>query len=559
MATDDADVGGIQLTPEQLYAHKLVESRENTLVVGGCGTGKSLFITVAVMTARKAGRLVLLTAPTWRAVMQFQDGATTYHSLFGMTPEWERKPLDRVVATGVKRLKKLKITPEEMKDVLFVLDEISLVPRIAWDAIVAIFEAFGPYMPQFLIVGDFVQLPPVATDDDNCEFVIASPKFWAHIPNVVVMHTRKRATDPEFAWLLDSIHYGSVVSNEEEYERAEAMLKPCINKKLKDNTLHVAGRNADVKRIVEASAAKLTSAPMQVSTVSFNIGIEDISEVEKVMTPMHDKIRTHARCSATLRVGQTVQLMTTLNRTLHRGITGVVTRTESRREPSESKAAELVVEAGRLAFESTRGPPIITDCDGCDKVWVLFQKQPEETLVGYFVHTLAIGQEHVPPDVRIDPMSLKYPRAAIACIPLRGSEAETCHGVQGMTLDAVYAHGGTLWQRGMLPMVIGRLRDLEGLSIIASESVDLRPLLRIDPVAHGFYGTMFLAARGHMKAGQVNPLAFCPKYCIGNGIVIPCSQGSAVKIISKRAAVAERTKATSVVRPTKRVCKDVVE
>lgn len=151
----------LRLNKGQQAAVAAIRSGANVFVTGEGGTGKSVAIREAMRLLQADGRKVVLCAPTGIAAQQI--GGTTIHSAF-------RFDLAPKVADVLEGVRPSKVIHEA--DVV-IIDEIGMVRRDLMDAIARVIERENeergskrPHL-QLVAVGDFSQLPPVATEDDK--------------------------------------------------------------------------------------------------------------------------------------------------------------------------------------------------------------------------------------------------------------------------------------------------------------------------------------------------------------------------------------------------------
>jgi ATP-dependent exoDNAse (exonuclease V) alpha subunit len=151
------------LSDEQKIAFNTIENtRQNVLILGSAGTGKSTFVNYLKSASKKR---IICACPT--AVAALNIGGQTIHSLFQIQPR------DFVFPEFLKLKAKVRniLTATD----ILVLDEVSMISPDVMDAMDILArqarhstEPFGGI--QVVAIGDLFQLPPVITRDATAYF-----------------------------------------------------------------------------------------------------------------------------------------------------------------------------------------------------------------------------------------------------------------------------------------------------------------------------------------------------------------------------------------------------
>ncbi len=179
----------ISLTEGQDSALRAILDNKNVFLTGNAGTGKSVVIEQAKRELDKAGRKVLLCAPTGIAAQNI--GGTTIHKLFGVDIK-DNLYEEEVLLRYYNKKPPKTLTANDVAGI--VVDEIGMVRRDLMNAMTAIIlnanatrRQNGLSDLQIILVGDFTQLPPVTPKEDrpaieesfNCKDRKSESKFYA--------------------------------------------------------------------------------------------------------------------------------------------------------------------------------------------------------------------------------------------------------------------------------------------------------------------------------------------------------------------------------------------
>lgn len=218
-------IAGAKFT-SQAEAFARLLNRENVFISGLAGAGKTTVINKFIKyidAAFDGAFLVSVTASTGVAATLFENGRTL-HSWAGWTPEISEKPeFDRRdITKNTDKVNLMKYT-----DIL-IIDEISMIPAhliVRLDAqLKHIRKSELPFGGiQLVLLGDFLQLPPVKNRHTNPELDMGfciNTEAWenANIKSLFLDRLH-RATDTQLKKVIHAIINGKV-----DYE-IEAMLK----------------------------------------------------------------------------------------------------------------------------------------------------------------------------------------------------------------------------------------------------------------------------------------------------------------------------------------------
>lgn len=194
-----------QLKPSEI----LTNTKENLLLIGAAGTGKSYLIQQYLKSlSKKERKKVLVLAPTWKAASNL--GGITVHKAFELD-------------TNVQTTEPITKIPKALRGVhTIVIDEVSMLRIDVFNRIIQIsqyFEQKRKRSIRFILVGDFGQLKPVCmpSDEEEIHTIYPSAKgiYCFHSPlwdNLNLQKVRlfriHRQEDTVFSEKLTQLKYG---------------------------------------------------------------------------------------------------------------------------------------------------------------------------------------------------------------------------------------------------------------------------------------------------------------------------------------------------------------
>ena len=199
--------------------HNVIDilEKNNVLLTGGAGVGKSYLVGEIVTSLRKIGKQVVVLGST--GVSAVNVGGQTLHSFFAFgicnhLDELSRH--DRYAKARLSEIKKVLTRCD-----LLVIDEISMVSADLLDMIYYRLRNAG-FEGSVLFVGDFFQLPPVSKAKENTlwggfEYAFESSSWQAFEPVIVELTITKRTQDTAFFSILSKIRRGLLDHETKEY------------------------------------------------------------------------------------------------------------------------------------------------------------------------------------------------------------------------------------------------------------------------------------------------------------------------------------------------------
>jgi len=194
-----------------------LKAGKNVFLTGGAGVGKTTITREIIKAYEEDAKKVAKLASTGMAATLI--GGQTLHSF-----------LDLGIASDLKSLElngKLEISKKVKKLIhsmdLIVIDEISMVSDTLLEMInLRLTQA--DFKGSLLVVGDFLQLPPVVRGYGEVNFAFES-KTWAKFDFFKIELTHiYRTDDAKFIELLNSVRYGHI--NEDIHNHLNEYIKP---------------------------------------------------------------------------------------------------------------------------------------------------------------------------------------------------------------------------------------------------------------------------------------------------------------------------------------------
>lgn len=187
---------------------------ENVFLSGGAGSGKSHVIQKFVDIKRqlRPNINIAITGTTGMAALNI--GGVTIHSFAGMGIN--KLSYHEFLESGRQTVRGFQLTQKQLKAIdVLIIDEISMFSAQSLDFVYdRLLHARGN-LPQIVLVGDFTQLPPVATSSDieifgeNVQRYCYRCRSWDAM-NLITCYLDKswRATDTQLKTILENISLG---------------------------------------------------------------------------------------------------------------------------------------------------------------------------------------------------------------------------------------------------------------------------------------------------------------------------------------------------------------
>ncbi len=178
----------------------------NLFITGGAGSGKTTLTRSIIEEAQKKGQKVACLASTGMAATLI--GGQTLHSFFDLGIANSQEELE--LRGKLECSKKVRTLIGSMS--LIVIDEISMVSAPLLDMIrFRLLQA--EFKGNLIVVGDFLQLPPVVRGNEPIYFAFESPSWERFDFETIHLEGSYRTCEEDFLALLESVRHASIDEN----------------------------------------------------------------------------------------------------------------------------------------------------------------------------------------------------------------------------------------------------------------------------------------------------------------------------------------------------------
>jgi ATP-dependent exoDNAse (exonuclease V) alpha subunit len=204
---------------KEAIVQKLLK-RENIFLTGGAGVGKTTLTRELIEAFEEEAKKVAKLASTGMAATLL--GGQTLHSFFDFGIAESMAELEKNGKLAIKKRDKKLIASMD----LIVIDEISMVSAALMDMIAFRLREAG-FKGALLVVGDFLQLPPVVKMQRELFYAFESDAWQAFAFERVELKHIYRTDDKDFIKLLHRVRFGEV--DEAIHNHLNSFIKPLPN------------------------------------------------------------------------------------------------------------------------------------------------------------------------------------------------------------------------------------------------------------------------------------------------------------------------------------------
>lgn len=405
----------------QQYGYNVLMAGYSVFLTGDAGTGKTYLLNMFIQDQKARNRNVMVCAPTGIAALHI-NGVTLHHQFKAdIKTNVDTKTYDEVVY--------------ELADVdTLIIDEISICRIDLFEYVVkyifganSIRKQRNKPKIQVVLSGDFLQLPPVITEEDrkilnkfyNRDIAMGfafESQYWKILDlHIVILTEVVRQENNEFLQILNRIRLGDKTA-------VDYIMQNCSKVPLQD-AVNLYGKNNSV---TERNIAELNNLPTELYTH------------EAIITGAAKITDTNAEMILPLKVGARVMTLTNKE-----------------------------IEDGSLIYGNGSLGTVVSIND--DSVTVEFDdgfieniEQYEWKIEEYYVENS---------NTTSFPKLCKREIGKVIQYPLKLAYAITIHKAQGQTYNAVNINPYT-WDCGQLYVALSRVKDIKNLYITSEINYD---------------------------------------------------------------------------------------
>jgi ATP-dependent exoDNAse (exonuclease V) alpha subunit len=254
-------------------ALKILET-SNLFITGGAGSGKTTLTRALIEDAVQKGKSVARLASTGMAATLI--GGQTLHSFFDLGIANSQEELER--NGKLDPSKKIIKLIRSMQ--IIVIDEISMVGAPLLDMIrLRLLQA--EFSGRLIVVGDFLQLPPVTRGSEPIYFAFESPSWERFGFETIHLEGSYRTHEAEFLTLLEQVRHAHI--DEEAMNALDALVRE-LNEDMSTITL-LFGKNISAQNHNRSQLEHLHGEIIELSTyVTIHDKKMQDRDIERFMT-----------------------------------------------------------------------------------------------------------------------------------------------------------------------------------------------------------------------------------------------------------------------------------
>ena len=479
----------VQLSEEQSRALRAAREGSNLFISGGAGVGKSFVTNLIVQELKKMHKRVHITASTGIAAVNVSG--QTIHSFAGVGLGIESKQF-----LGSKALKSKQTRDRWRSTDVLVIDEISMIKADLFekvehvavvtrtnfgstnDTVTATGRLAGPFAGiQLIVVGDFLQLPPVVERGDSRggpKFAFES-KLWDDCGFQNILLTKVfRQSDAAFVNLLNDLRVGRVTDSSSKL-LASTSRPLAATDQIKPTKLYPHRKNVQSEN--DKNFEKLPGGIVR---------YEAEDKASSRMAVKHlESLNKNLQAYGTLETKKDMQVVLLANLNTEEGLCngsrGIIVEYK---DPTEDVISSLLNDQHSGTKDDRAGM----------RAWM--KTQIKLPVVLFANKVLKVIGPHKW-DMKVNNGKDTIYRRQI---PLAPAWALTIHKCQGMTLDRVVMDLQSVFDDGMAYVALSRARSLEGTQLLGFDARKVTANARVLEFYRNVGMDMLGSSQQHNKA-----------------------------------------------------------
>lgn len=394
---------------KQSQALDMLKLGKNIFLTGPAGCGKTFLLNSYIDYLKKNRIKTGVTASTGIAATHLNG--RTIHSWCGMGIN------ESMSGEQIKLLLKKETLADRIKSTkVLIIDEVSMINAKRLDLVNYICQAFRGDERSFggmqvVLCGDFFQLPPVASGDEDNRFVTESEIWKSMNIKICYLKSQYRQADKDFLKVLNDIRNNTV--DNDTVKILKERLNKSIKSKIKPTKLYTHNNSVDIDNITELNklSGKEISHEMEVGGNQYVVeGLKKSCLAPEILK---------------LKIGAVVMFVR--NNYSKKYVNGTLGKV--------------------IAFDEDDNYPVV------------------ETVVGDVI--VASPENWLVEDGNDI-------QAFVSQVPLRLAWAITVHKSQGMSLDCAVIDLSKTFEYGMGYVALSRVRSLSGIKLIGINKMALQ-------------------------------------------------------------------------------------
>lgn len=422
------------LSNEQKIALEWCMKRESVFITGGAGTGKSYLIRKIIDELEKNNLKILITASTGTAA--YNINGRTVHNALGL----KHKPEKNQMYTKEHIINSIDV---------IVIDEISMISCELFDII---YEGINEIRfknkinknIQYILVGDFLQLPPVDKNNKNIKFAFESKNWKKCINKIIELKLNFRNKNNIYLDILEKIRNGICTYEDEIF--IKNLSKNSINyKEIIPTKIYITNR--EVNQENDNNLSKLKGKLYKYEMIyekNYNIDDDDDNLNIKDLNDFLDNIINNCNIKCIdLKVGAQIIITRNISKDVYNGCRGIVIGFKQDYEIKNNNIPDWKKEKISKIYEFIKKN---------NNVLPIIKLENDKTFI-------------------LEPISFIYDGmydsyVDIIQLPIKLAYAMTVHKCQGMSINKCIIKLNGIFVSGQTFVALSRITNLDNMKVI---------------------------------------------------------------------------------------------